>query len=241
VTCNPDLGAADNLWNVEAHVNSNLPKESIDSVQQSFFSSFVELNFAMAHVNNRLLPKEGEESSQPWHWPISYKGQRFTSWGDGDRRVYLLGNVVVFFGILLVFLLFFVLAALDAILRQRGIKETQAELKWKSETLTGCWTMFIGWALHYLPFWFMGRVLYFHHYMPALLFGGMFLAIFLHYVIQVSGDLFQASLPWIRQTLLCIVCAGLIGSFVFFSPTSYGMTSPRSECAYLRMFPSWEI
>ena len=27
----------------------------------------------MARVNNALLPKEGEETSRPWQWPINYK------------------------------------------------------------------------------------------------------------------------------------------------------------------------
>lgn len=33
--------------------------------------------------------------------------------------------------------------------------------------------LFIGWLLHYVPFWGMGRVLYFHHYFPALIFNCM--------------------------------------------------------------------
>lgn len=54
-----------------------------------------------------------------------------------------------------------------------------------------CWSMFVcvpelsrvvlcgggqvalGWLLHYLPFFMMGRVLYFHHYFPAMLFSSM--------------------------------------------------------------------
>lgn len=33
--------------------------------------------------------------------------------------------------------------------------------------------LFVGWLLHYLPFWAMGRVLYFHHYFPALIFNSL--------------------------------------------------------------------
>lgn len=33
--------------------------------------------------------------------------------------------------------------------------------------------MFGGWLLHYVPFWAMGRILYFHHYFPALIFNSM--------------------------------------------------------------------
>jgi len=33
--------------------------------------------------------------------------------------------------------------------------------------------LFVGWALHYIPFWTMQRILYFHHYFTALLFSSM--------------------------------------------------------------------
>lgn len=46
-----------------------------------------------------------------------------------------------------------------------------AESKWRSMN-AGVW-LFTGWILHYLPFWAMGRVLYFHHYFPAVIFNSM--------------------------------------------------------------------
>lgn len=45
------------------------------------------------------------------------------------------------------------------------------ESKWRPLN-AGAW-LFAGWILHYLPFWAMGRVLYFHHYFPALIFNSM--------------------------------------------------------------------
>lgn len=33
--------------------------------------------------------------------------------------------------------------------------------------------LLLGWLLHYAPFFTMGRVLYFHHYFPAMLFSSM--------------------------------------------------------------------
>lgn len=43
--------------------------------------------------------------------------------------------------------------------------------EWRSMN-AGVW-LFTGWILHYLPFWAMGRVLYFHHYFPAVIFNSM--------------------------------------------------------------------
>lgn len=42
-----------------------------------------------------------------------------------------------------------------------------------SLTLDAAIWLFFGWIIHYLPFWAMGRVLYFHHYFPALIFNSM--------------------------------------------------------------------
>lgn len=39
--------------------------------------------------------------------------------------------------------------------------------------LRGGGQVLLGWTLHYFPFFLMGRVLYFHHYFPAMLFSSM--------------------------------------------------------------------
>lgn len=55
---------------------------------------------------------------------------------------------------------------------QRGyITQDDSRTNWRSIN-AGAW-LFAGWLLHYLPFWGMGRVLYFHHYFPALIFNSM--------------------------------------------------------------------
>jgi len=48
-----------------------------------------------------------------------------------------------------------------------------SELPTPAMSLRAAAWLFVGWVLHYLPFWAMGRVLYFHHYFPALIFNSL--------------------------------------------------------------------
>ena len=61
------------------------------------------------------------------------------------------------------------------------------------QTLTSlcfsCIWMFTGWALHYIPFWAMGRVLYFHHYFPAQLYASMITGVIFDFVITTLSEM----------------------------------------------------
>lgn len=56
-----------------------------------------------------------------------------------------------------------------------------------------CVWLFIGWGLHYVPFWAMGRVLYFHHYFPALLFSSMLTAVIFEHNLSIVTDFLPES------------------------------------------------
>ena len=43
----------------------------------------------------------------------------------------------------------------------------------QQRTLHSCTWLYIGWFLHYVPFIFIKRQIYYHHYFPALLFSSM--------------------------------------------------------------------
>ncbi|KPU75029.1 uncharacterized protein Dana_GF21197, isoform C [Drosophila ananassae] len=108
-----------------------------------------------------------------------------------------------------------------------------------SRSLQAAAWLFVGWVLHYLPFWAMGRVLYFHHYFPALIFNSMLTGIIFNYIIR--------PLPkWIQHVLLGGVLSVLVYSFAVFSPLAYGMTGPmanepNSTMHKLKWLPTWEF
>lgn len=75
-----------------------------------------------------------------------------------------------------------------------------------------CLWLFIGWVLHYLPFWAMGRVLYFHHYFPAVYFASMMTGVTLDYMLSTLQNLMSEK--WANT--LYHWCTGLILSVSFY-------------------------
>ncbi|EDV21774.1 uncharacterized protein TRIADDRAFT_30184 [Trichoplax adhaerens] len=167
VTCNPKIKHKNNLWNIEGHQNPRLSVDDSDVHKASTYQKFLESHFVMLQGNSNLKPKEGEYTSQPWHWPITYKGQHFSG---GDFRIYLLGNPVLWWTNLIVLISFPFGYLYHAIRCQRGCQD-QNELRTK--LFSSCWWLYLGWATHYIPFYLMGRVLYFHHYFPSYLYSCM--------------------------------------------------------------------
>ncbi|KAI2572175.1 protein O-mannosyltransferase 2, partial [Homo sapiens] len=69
--------------------------------------------------------------------------------------------------------LYLLSGSIIAVAMQRGAR-LPAEVAGLSQVLLrGGGQVLLGWTLHYFPFFLMGRVLYFHHYFPAMLFSSM--------------------------------------------------------------------
>ncbi|XP_031568277.1 protein O-mannosyl-transferase 2-like isoform X2 [Actinia tenebrosa] len=170
VSCNPTIYHQNNLWNVEGHENDRVPKASPELYKPSFFETIYESHLVMAQTNAGFKPKEGEVTSQPWQWPINYRGQVFSG---ADNRVYLLGNPVIWwfiFGLMTFSIMMFFFYALKA---QRGYVDPPQFLARRKRVESIVVWLLIAWSFHYFPFYAMGRVLYFHHYFPAYLFSAM--------------------------------------------------------------------
>uniref|UniRef100_A0A023GEV9 Putative mannosyltransferase 1 ixodes scapularis mannosyltransferase 1 n=1 Tax=Amblyomma triste TaxID=251400 RepID=A0A023GEV9_AMBTT len=113
-------------------------------------------------------------------------------------------------------------------------------------TQSSAWLV-VGWALHYLPFYGMGRVLYFHHYFPALIFSSMLSGVVLDYILRMVPGFLPANIRlsahhWIIGTYL----AGIVYSFYLFAPLAYGMDGSisvheNSTMHGLRWLDTWEF
>ncbi|KAI0210003.1 Protein O-mannosyl-transferase 2 [Lamellibrachia satsuma] len=217
-TCNPNTKHKHTLWNIEQVLDTRLPNISFSVYAPSFLEKFLESHAVMLQGNSGLKPQEGEVTSQPWQWPINFRGQPFSG---GDFRVYLLG-------------------------KQRGHGDPKHISACRVRMLGGADWILLGWVLHYLPFWTMGRVLYFHHYMPALIYSCMLSGIVLDYVITSLSQSFEKE-SFIMYHVFCGgILSAIVYSFYLFSPLSYGMTGPLADNETsimhgLRWLDSWQI
>ncbi|XP_048585823.1 protein O-mannosyl-transferase 2 isoform X2 [Nematostella vectensis] len=245
VTCNPVQHELGNMWNVEGHDNDRIPKASPELFKPSFFASVYESHIVMAQTNSGFKPKEGEVTSLPWQWPINYRGQVFSG---ADHRVYLLGNPVVWWFVLAVMALFAALYGFHAVRVQRGYKDPPAEVarRKRMESVVG-WLL-LAWALHYFPFYAMGRVLYFHHYFPAYLFTAMLAGVVCEYCCESFSSLPQLR-KWksaIYVTSVSLIISMCVISFYLFRGLTYGMSgpmahSPNATAAVYKWMDSWEV
>jgi len=244
VTCNRDLNDVSNHWNIEGNEHPHVKSGSLNVYSPGFFQKFFEAHEVMLKGNSGLKPKEGEVTSKPWEWPILHKGQWFSAI-DG-YKVYLLGNPIIWWGNLVLMGVYLLVWLAGALAEKRAFVVAKPTDR-RVVNMTACHWMMIAWTLHYVPFFFMGRILYYHHYFPALLFSSMMSGMLLDYLTHALYNLLP---DCVRQTAYLSLCGGiLLGlaySFQLFTPLCYGMTElgdrpENATFAHLRWVSSWEF
>ncbi|KAH9490335.1 hypothetical protein Btru_034988 [Bulinus truncatus] len=244
VTCQPNLRDPTSLWSVEEVIDARLPNVSFEVYSPTFLEKLVESHAVMTQGNSGLKPKEGEVTSRPWQWPIDYRGQIFSG---QDHRIYMLGNPVIFWSLLLIKVLFICLWLGFSAGRKRKIPLNKNLQTYCERTFRVCWWLLLAWLLHYAPFWSMSRVLYFHHYFPAFLYSAMFGGVVLDFLIVLICVCVPENLA-IKVFHICflVVAAGILWSFYLFHPLVYGMSGPLavedgSMMHKVKWLDSWDI
>ncbi|CAO3592037.1 unnamed protein product [Absidia cylindrospora] len=222
-------------WNVEEHYNDHLPPAPSNAYKTQFLQDFWHLNVAMWTSNNALVPDPDKVdilSSTPAEWPLTTVGLRMCGWGDDTIKFYLLGNPIVWWSSFLSILIFVVSTAFYSIRMQRKIYDL-TNAQWDQFLYVGK-TLFLGWLLHYIPFFIMGRVTYLHHYFPALYFS-IFMGPFLmdHYTQGCSSRT--------QCIAFGLLYTSIVGVFLYFSPLAYGMDGPISAYAGRKWLTTWNL
>ncbi len=97
-----------------------------------------------------------------------------------------------------------------------------------------CGFLVIGWGLHYLPFYLMGRQLFLHHYFPALWFAILcFCAVFDFATRNVKR--------WKRIQVAVMISLLALWAYGHFSPLTYGNTWTRGQCEKSKWLRTWDF
>lgn len=161
---------------------------------KGFFGKFIELNLQMYDANKTLDATHMYGSK--WHtWPLMLKPIFYwQSAPEAGHYIYFLGNPFIYWlGTLSIISLIFY-----SIFRKQNRKIALFILA--------------GFLVNFIPFIFIGRVMFLYHYEAALIFSIMALVFLLD---QIFSD---------RKKI--IVCSSIIGvclvTFLYFSPLTYG-------------------
>ena len=193
--------------------------------------------------NNALTPDPDKEpealTSQPYHWPLLLKGLRMCGWGDDQIKFYLLGNPLIYWGSALSLVILALTWLVYVIRKKRGCFDFET---YSIKVNVDDWDDFnfaakvslVGWLLHYLPFYIMGRVMYVHHYFPALYFGII--------TLTVTVDHFAKKLPKVLGLGL-LIGVGLVctATFLYFADFAFGMNTSAKNYSGRRWLSSWNI
>ena len=196
----------------------------------SFFAKFWELQTYSMQVNGKLQD-DHPFKSRPEEWILPRKGLGF--WIQGlSGRIMLLGNFVAWTLAALGLFVFSIRFPKDRFLEHRGCAKSEGEFyqKYPRRILF----IFGAWALHYLPFFLMGRSLYLHHYLPAYMFSCMLL----------GGQFDYYTLHWrplARRGLALSLVLACAFAFYWLYPLVYGTELSEKEWEKLKLIKAWNF
>ncbi|KAJ7196882.1 glycosyltransferase family 39 protein [Mycena haematopus] len=231
VTCNKNAVMANSLWYVETAMHEDLPPDApkVNYQLPGFMAKFLELQQVMWTTNAGLTDRHTFDS-RPDSWPRLRRGINF--WFKDRTQIYLIGNPMVWWLSTLAILSYIGVRGFLVLRAKRGYRDFDNSRVVKYDGV--CGFLFLGWFLHYFPFFLMGRQLFLHHYLPALYFG----------ILLLSGvfDLVTSSLrPRVRLQIAGVLIILVIWNFVYFSPLAYGNQWTKSKCHSARWLKTWDF
>lgn len=166
---NKNLAQSSNIWYVDdiPSLDPSDPrskKEERKVKHVPFLKKWFELQRAMFAHNNALTSSH-PYASQPFQWPFLLRGVSFWTQNDTRQQIYFLGNPLGWWIASSLLAVYAGIIGADQLSLRRGVDAMDHRTRNRLYNSTGFF--FLAWALHYFPFYLMGRQLFLHHYLPA--------------------------------------------------------------------------
>lgn len=158
-----------------------------------------------------------------------------------QAQIYLLGNIVIWYSGCVALIAYFTLLIIY-LLRRRRLCFDLTEQDWIRFQDAGE-IFFVGYLLHFLPYFFVERTLFLHNYLPAFIFQIMLLC----FIIEHVDLIFRSVLKSVLITVLYRLCVigWILAIFVVFrkfSVLSYGTTKLTvDDVINLRWKNTWDF
>ncbi|XP_063838561.1 protein O-mannosyltransferase 1 isoform X1 [Ostrinia nubilalis] len=192
------LSHQDTEWNVEEHRYTKAEDrrererelttaEMIPTAvtQLSFWEKFIELQYKMiTHAPD--APLGHMFASEPAEWPLLVRSIAYWLSPNSNAQIHLIGNLVTWYAGTISVLVYSVLLAVYAIRQRRACVDLPPAAT--QRFYDAGFILFLGYWIHYLPYFFMDRTLFLHHYLPAYVFKILLLTFVidhLYYVLQM--------------------------------------------------------
>ncbi|XP_050670281.1 LOW QUALITY PROTEIN: protein O-mannosyltransferase 1 [Leptidea sinapis] len=180
-------------------------------------------------------------ASEPHEWPLLQRSIAYWLSPSSNAQVHLIGNLVTWYAGTVSVLIYGGLLALYAIRNRRAISDLPPRAS--TRFYEGGFILFLGYWLHYLPYFFVDRTLFLHHYLPAYMFKILLLSFVIDHIYFVL-HMHEKTRPFVQVFILATVVwmSYVILTFKKFSVLSYGNTDlTEIDLMNLRWKDTWDF
>lgn len=242
------------IWNVEEHrytIADNQQEREKQLLQAemiptsptklSFFKKFFELQQKMLSFNQHGDTIQTHMySSEPLDWPFLSKTIAYWVDKNSNAQIHLIGNIVIWYSgtlAILIYVSFFVLY----LLRRRRQLFDISEKKWKQFCACGN-IFFVGYLIHFVPYFFVEKTMFLHNYLPALIFKMLLLCFVIEHIYYILKFILRSRiLVILYQCILIIWFIAVLYIFKAFSAISYGHYLSEADIINLRWKDTWDF
>ncbi|CCM01812.1 uncharacterized protein FIBRA_03880 [Fibroporia radiculosa] len=251
-----------NIWFVDDIVGEQTDEDAASRTnvapkepkKMNFFKKFAELQLLMLQHNAGLTASH-PYASGPFNWPFLISGISFWTENNDQKQIYLIGNVIGWWTCIVGISTYVGILGADLLGRRRAMEPLPEPVRNRLWNSAGFFL--VVWAVHYFPFYLMGRQLFIHHYLPshlasALVAGSLLsfvLSETINYPISVRGP----SMSRVKQRtyadvglkgpiIVALFALMMLGMFIYMAPLTYGTPGlDGNSVNSKRLLSSWTL
>lgn len=215
-------------------------ERSNNTTPYSFWEKYFEMQGRMLAAHGNL--GDHQFGATPIQWPLLGKTLPYWLHNKTNAQLTLIGNPILWWISSVSIVLFFFTLIFYILRRRRKITDLPDGIF--QQWLTSGLVLIIGWAAHYLPYFILYRVLFLHHYLPALPFKFMVLAAMCEhgFLWANKSKLYPKLVKLVYQLFIAVICLLVTLSFILYAPFTFGypaLSTPRIKS--LAWISTWDL